>query len=248
MTRNLNISQMATAVMLWLSYKSAVGRNYVLSESALRFPVSEYLGQSDVEEIELEFGHPKLFKKRFDLFFKDNLKDNNVFEFKYIKKGSTRTDDEKQRVFDDLMRLNLYLSANQKGYFLICGDQFQFISSFQTLLLKPTTSDGTFIQSRFRSSAPKTVSPNGFYTEWFSFDSDNPEKIIDIKNATGEYKKIYECFQTDYSDSYKKKGNGKLLLPDSVKTKLVFLSEDFKNQQGLFQPAKIGIWEIIRTL
>lgn len=246
MARDININQLATAVMWWLSYKSAVGRNYVLSEAAIRFPVSEYLEQSTADEIELEFGHPKLFKKRFDLFFKDHLDDSNVFEFKYIKKGSTRSTDEKQRVFDDLMRLNLYLTDTQKGYFLICGDQFQFISSFQTLLLKPTDADGTFIKPKIRSSAPTTTPPKGFYTEWFSFDNDNPGKIIDIKNSTGEHKDIYDSFLSDYTIPFEKKGNGKLVLPDSIKTKLVFLSEDFKHQAGLNQPAKIGIWEVVK--
>lgn len=247
MASDVNISQLATAVMFWLSYNSAVGRNYVLSEGAIKFPVSEFLERSNLDKIELEFSHPKLFKKRFDLYFKGKHNKQNVFEFKYIKRGSTRNFDEKQRVFDDLMRLFLYLEDNQIGYFLICGDQFQFISNFQVLLDNPLGRNGSFINPRVHSSVPITATAKGFYTKWFSFDHVSPEKVINIKDATGEHNDIYKNFLAEYSLPYEKKTNSKLQLPDSITTKLLFLSDDFNQKTGHFQPAKIGIWEIVKT-
>jgi hypothetical protein len=89
MTNSVNISQLATAVMWWLSYTSAVGRGYVLSESAIKFPVAEYLNHLHLDKIELEYGHPKLYMKRFDLFFDNKMGVRNAFEFKYIKDEST---------------------------------------------------------------------------------------------------------------------------------------------------------------
>jgi hypothetical protein len=253
MTRDISVNQLATAVMWWLSYSSAVGRDYVLSESAIKFPVAEYLERSRTDSIELEFGHPKLSRKRFDLFFKNEKNEKNVFEFKYIKNNSTRSSDEKQRIFNDLMRLYLYLGNNKKhkGYFLICGNQLEFVSNFQTLILKPTGTNGNkFITPMFRSKPSKKKKAEGFYTKWFSFETDNSKskKIIDIKNATGEYKTIYDNFMLEYKNPYKTKTNGKLKLPDNITTNLVFLSEDIKQQTGLYQPTKIGIWEIIKTI
>ena len=43
MKKDFNLNRLATTVMWWLSYTSAVGRKYVLSESAIKFPVAEYL-------------------------------------------------------------------------------------------------------------------------------------------------------------------------------------------------------------
>src|SRR3990172_6238027 len=145
MTKEINVNQLATAVMWWLSYTSAVGRNYILSEGAIKFPASEYLERSKTDEIELEYGHPKLSRKRFDLFFRKNAIEDTVFEFKYIKNGSTRTQDEKQRIFNDLMRLHLFLdNTNQKGYFLICGNQSDFIKDFQKIKKEPIDENGIF--------------------------------------------------------------------------------------------------------
>lgn len=245
MTKDINVSQLATAVMWWLSYTAAVGRDYVLSESAIKFPVAEYLERSTTEEIKLEFGHPKLSLKRFDLFFKTKL-ENNVVEFKYIKNGSTRDKDEKQRVFNDLMRLYLFLETNNKGYFLICGSQREFISDFQTLLLKPKGAN-SYISPKKKSSTPKIVKPDGFYTKWFSFNSKKPKKIIDLKSKDKDYKEIYTNFSNDHHDPYLKATNTALKMPDKIATKLVFLSGDIEQTVGLFQPSKIGIWEITKT-
>jgi hypothetical protein len=53
-SKEVNMSQLATAIMWWLSYTSAVGRNYVLSEGAIKFPASEYLERSNILDIQLE--------------------------------------------------------------------------------------------------------------------------------------------------------------------------------------------------
>lgn len=252
MKKEPNISQLATAVMWWLSYISSVRRNYVLSESAIKFPVSEYLEGSILEEddIELEFTHPKLLRKRFDLFYQLGRSEKNVFEFKYIKNGSTRDKDEKQRVFNDLMRLYLFLERkkNNKSYFLVCGNQRDFISDFQTLLLKPKgTKTGQFIKQTSKRNKPDTSKSEGFYTEWFSFDKNDPTTEIDLTTNNSDYTEIYEAFKIEYEDAYQRKNSKSLKLPDSIKTKLVFLSGNVESQPNLFQPSKIGVWEILRS-
>ena len=145
------------------------------------------------------------------------------------------------------MRLHLYLEKNQKGIFLICGDQFQFNTSFQKQLSKPAGTKGkTYINPKVKTTVTPSVTAqgSGFYTEWFSFDRNTPKKIIDIKNPKFGYKSIYKIFLNDYKKPFKKETGNTLRLPDKITTNLVFLSEDTK---GTFQPTKIGIWEIIKT-
>lgn len=242
MARDFNVNQMATAVMWWLSYTSAMGRNYVLSESAIKFPVAEYLERSTTSLIDLESEHPKLSMRRFDIAFKTEASEHVAFEFKYIKNGSTRSTDEKQRVFNDLMRLYLYLEVGHRGYFLICGNQFDFIPNFQKI--EDKRAGATYITPVTRPASPPGAS--GFYTEWFNFEGD-PRRSIDLKTRTGGYKDIYDGFLKEYAEPYSRKTGSTLALPANLTTKRIFLSEDIQQVNGLFQPAKIGIWEIIKT-
>lgn len=242
-TKDVNVNQLATAVMWWLSYTSAVGRNYVLSEGSIKFPASEYLERSTIDEIELEYGHPKLSRKRFDLFFRKNSIEKTAFEFKYIKNGSTRTQDEKQRVFNDLMRLHLILDTDHKAYFLICGNQSDFIKDFQ----KISPSKAQFITPRQQGSLPTKIISEGFYTKWFSFDANSPDTEIDLNDTVKEYKDIYDLFFKEYADPHLAKAKTALQRPDKIKTTLVFLSGNVEQPTGLFQPAKIGIWEISKV-
>ncbi len=247
MSKEFNINQLATTVMWWLSYTSAVGRGYVLSESALKFPIAEYLERSAIDEIELEYEHPKLLMKRFDLYFRNNKNENNVFEFKYIKNGSTRNPDEKQRIFNDLMRLYLYLNINNKSFFLICGKQFEFISNFQKLLSTPSNEDPSKYITPHHSDSQETIQQNGFYSEWFSFNRENPNCVIHLTSSSEDYGNIYKRFKDDYGASYSQKTRNTLCMPDSISTNLVFLSEDIKKDMSVFHPNKIGIWEIQKS-
>ncbi len=246
-TKEVSVSQMASAVMWWMSYTSAIGRDYVLSEGAIKFPVSEYLERSDAVKIKLEHGHPKFSRKRLDLLFKKSVNENTAIEFKYIKNGSTRTQDEKQRIFNDLMRLYI-LDSDHKGLFLICGNQSDFVKDFQSILSKPKAADDqVYILPRDNSSLPTRIQPEGFYSKWFSFDANNPEREIDLNTTEEEYKDIYDLFFKEYSDPHKTKTKTDLRRPNKIKTKLEFLSGHIQQPTGLFQPAKIGIWEVLKT-
>ena len=248
--KDVNINQMATAIMWWLSYTSAVGRNYVLSEGAIKFPLSEYLETSNIENLILEYGHPKLSRKRIDLFYQEKQKDstteNFAFEFKYIKNGSTRTPDEKQRVFNDLMRLHYFNQDKQKGYFLICGGQNDFVSDFQRIKSTPKKVNGKLIlDTTTKDTEPDKIVAQGFYTHWFSFDNKNKDVEIDLTTLDDDYKDIYALFFSEYAEPYKTKVKADIPKPDKIKTRLVFLSGDIEQPTKLFQPSKIGIWEVI---
>lgn len=248
-TRDVNINQMATAVMWWLSYTSAVGRDYVLSEGAIKFPLSEYLETSNIEKLILEYGHPQLSRKRIDLFYQEKQKDatfeNYAFEFKYIKNGSTRTPDEKQRIFNDLMRLHFFNEQKQKGYFLICGSQNDFVKDFQRIKPKPQKVNGkTIFDTTTKGNEQENIVAEGFYTRWFSFDIKDKEKEIDL-TTQDEYKEIYDLFFSEYAEPYKTKLNADIPRPQKIKTRLEFLSGDIEQPTKLFQPSKIGIWQVI---
>lgn len=100
-----------------MSYTSAVGRSYVLAESSIKYPLAEYLERTNPENIKLEYNHPKLEKRRIDIYFKSSDDTETLIEFKFIKDKSTRSDDEKQRIFNDLMRLYLSLENGEQCYF-----------------------------------------------------------------------------------------------------------------------------------
>lgn len=236
--QDLEIKKLGYAVMHWLSFKIVIGREYVLSESALKMPISEYLTQKGFDDIELEFSHPSLSKKRFDLCFSSKSNAENVFEFKYIRKSSTRRKDEKQRIFDDLMRLHLFISnSNTKSYFLICGLKDEFNTDFQKLSNNTQYPTGR-IKGQVSEKSPS------FYDEWFSFDERNPKKLIDLNSISTEYAGIYKDFFEDYKPSFFKKKKTILTMPNNITTRLVFLESDLDNS---WQPAAIGIWEILKS-
>jgi len=187
MAKKFDVSQTANILIWWFNYISAIGRNYVLNEGTIKYPFAEYLECLEVDDIQFEFPHPKLSRRRFDLSFTDRNNNNRVvFEFKYIKNLSTKSSDEKQRIFNDLMRINLFSGSNRVGYFLICGEQMDFVSGFQRIK-KPDKK----IPTRTLGASPKPKSAEGFYTEWFSFDKGHRKHrhpLIKNKNRNNKHR------------------------------------------------------------
>jgi len=246
MTRDFDLIQLANAVQWWMSYTSAVGRSYVLAESSIKYPLAEYLERTNPEKIKLEYNHPKLEKRRVDIYFKSSDNTETLIEFKFIKDKSTNSGDEKQRIFNDLMRLHLTLDNDKQCYFLICGSQADFINSFQSIVKKKYTNVNQYIQPYNTSKTIKKFIAKGFYTKWFSFNINDAEKIIKIKGSyvSKEHKEYYNGFEKEYSESFKNKTGNDLILPDKIKTKLLYLSKDIDNNNKFYQPSKIGIWKI----
>ncbi|WP_055445553.1 hypothetical protein [Lacinutrix himadriensis] len=231
-------SYLASSIIHWMNYISAVGRDYIIDESTIKIPACEYLEVTGLKP-NLEFHHSK-FKpvRRIDLQFNNTKnKIESAYEFKYVKKDSTRGKPERIRVFNDLMRLNLYCdSTNKKGFFLICGITDDFEVSFENLNLKPT----------FLTPKPKNSSKSkSFYSEWFSFDDKLPKKEIALKTNDKSYEEIYQAFLNEYKTPYKEKTGNNLMLPDKIITKLIFLSE-VNSATNIPQTFKIGIWEVLK--
>ncbi len=249
MINEVFIKHLGVSIESWLNYTSAVGREFVLSESSIKLPLAEFVGTkiADTEAVKLEYLHPFFFMKRFDLYLErsvNNINYKSAFEFKYIKNASTLDKVEKQRILNDLLRLYFfkrYTKGSCKVYFLICGTQYEFDQSFQKI--------PTYVSSvQPRVNTPNTnIQTSGFYTEWFKFDYTNPEQLISLdKKNNPNYKPFYNDFFKKYGKSYERqmgKGN-KLDKVKEFKTNLIFLSQD-NNQKDVPESMKLGVWEIL---
>lgn len=231
---------MMGAIRWWLNYHASVGRYYILSESSLKIPITEYLERSNVKDITLELSHPSFSGRRVDVSFNDDeVKKQIVFELKYVKGALTKNDEEKQRFFNDLARLYFINQTDTESYFVVCGEQVEFIANFQRIVKYQGT-----VRVRKSSQLPKDIDSEGFYTNWFSFDLKKPEKEIDLVNCNSECKLFYTDFVTDYAKGYKKSTGKDLKLPPKITTKLVYISENSSESDKVYLPSRVAVWSV----
>ncbi len=233
-------SHLGSSVIWWLNYISSVGREYIFNESSLKFPVTDHLERFFRENIRVEFEHPLLKNRKIDLYYydKENIIENAI-EFKYVLEDSTRDAGERKRIFYDLMRMYLFSDTKKRGYFLICGNETDFKTSFKNLNLKPT-----FPITQIQAGKPISLTID-FYSEWFSFDEKAKDRTIDLSKQEPLYKTVYDSFVTEYNDSYKAATNSDIIMPASIKTRLLYLSDD-SSGNNIPQTMKIGIWEVLK--
>lgn len=230
MNKEIKYPEMAAAVIWWLNYLNAIGRGYVINENAIKYPVAEYLEKSIIEKkkIQLERNHPILWKRKIDVCYEKNGEEI-AFEFKYIKEGSTVKQSERQRVFNDLMRLHYFLAGGgSKAYFLICGNKTEFKNSFMKI---PIPAD---------PKKPMTpVTYDLFYENWFSFSDSPDEVLIDLTINDNVYAPMYANFFKNY-----KPKKGKIMKrPTQIKTRMIFVSQEY-NDSNIPENLRIGVWEI----
>ena len=221
------------AVTYYLSYQERIGRNFMVNESSLKYPVADYLTgfEMPLAHIQLEYPHPKLKGRRIDLVIRPTEdKIEKAFEFK-IAKYETQNLTEQKRIFNDLMRLHLIASqCNSYCYFMIVGKQEEFISYFRST---PQNKNNPTLEDKEKA----IPGSKGFYTEWFGFKEDE-QKTFNVKNSLNDvYKNIYQAFPDDYNS----KDNEMVELPDNLTTTcqaISILSRDFE------MPYVGGIWKI----
>jgi hypothetical protein len=242
-----------SALHSWLNYISSVNRRYVLAENSIKYPVSEYIGtQIDPKDIYLDKLHPDLIDRYIDLRFinKFELKRFEcAVEFKYTRIGYTDQLSEKKRIFNDIMRLKLFIEkdANRKGYFLLCGTQLDFIKSFQTIGWNEESKSNNGlpkeeIESTENDKNLNQIEPKGFYTNWFKFKK-GETKQIDLTSQDSDLKPVYDDFFTKYEKSFKSEITEDKLREKNPITRLIYLSES-SNLKDIPTPMKVGIWEI----
>lgn len=229
MNPSIDFNRLIHAAIYFLSYQDRIGRSFMINESSLKFPIADYLTSLEIPscEIQLEYPHPILERRRIDLVILKKSKMGAAFEFK-IAKPDTRNESEQKRIFNDLMRLYLIVKTKKiPCYFLIVGKQNEFISSFRSIANVPPV-----------GSARSIPKPNGFYTEWFNFKI-NKRYSFKVKSSNVyQYKKIYGEFLNIYKSE---KVGKKIDLPINIKTKCIGISALSRNYPI---PYVGGIWKV----
>jgi hypothetical protein len=214
---------MGGAIEHWLGFQDKIGRSFMMNEDALKYPLSDYLvndGNIDIKSIDLEKPHPNFSNRLVDVSVFDSISKslNNVFELK-LAKSTTRNQSEKQRIFNDLIRLYLAnIVTGDKCYFIITGKSTNFIRDFQDY---PNTG-------------------NGFYKKWFAFVKGQSQSFNVATETDVNYLSIYQTFITKYSGSYQGTGGNVLTLPNQITTTCEFIT-GFK---ATVVPYMTGIWSV----
>ncbi|HKC69869.1 MAG TPA: hypothetical protein VKG26_16655 [Bacteroidia bacterium] len=217
------ILNMGGAIEHWLGFQDKIGRSFMMNEDALKYPLSDYLvndGSINIKSIDLEYPHPNFSNRLVDLAISDaaNKQLNNLFELK-LAKSTTRHQSEKQRIFNDLIRLHLANKvASDKCYFIITGKSVNFQRDFRD----------------FPNVAP------GFYRKWFSFVKGQSLTFNVATERAPDYQLIYNTFINEYSGSFQDGGANVLTLPSQITTTCEFITA-FKMQ---LVPYMTGIWSV----
>ncbi len=217
----MNISNMCGAIEHWLGFQDKIGRSFMINEDTLKYPLADYLvndGNIDVKNIKLEYAHPNFSSRNVDLAIINNINHqiNNIFELK-LAKLATRTQTEKQRIFNDLMRLYLAKKVTtDKCYFIIVGKTANFQRDFY----------------KFETNG------DIFYKKWFVFGKEG-SITFDVATETHlDYQTIYQEFINEYSDNTPT--TIPLQLPNQITTTCEFITA----YDERLIPYMAGIWSV----
>lgn len=197
------------AVCYWLGFQVKIGREKLIHEASLRYPIADALTSDNttISQVKLEETHPLFKSKRIDLAILEKgsvinlLKE--VYEFK-IAKYTTNESDEHQRVFDDVIRLAYYHMVEGKDcYFLMCGDYESFKTDFIGDKNDPQIVDGKVLYPD-KINTIRAWDSKGIYKDWFGFTkgktTEKTFSITDLANKTewglGSFKSRYELRDT----------------------------------------------------
>lgn len=180
------------AVSYWMGYQFKIGRDKLLHEASLRYPIADTLTSKkeySIDRVNLEKGHPLFEDKIVDLLIFDkntnevnklNYKDSilEMYEFKLVKNSTgNKLGNEFQRVIDDILRLAYFNHLTKKDcYFLICGKYDEFNTYFIGNSKKPKQNT----EAKYEISSSKLKSDgwngeNSVYKNVFSFKIDDPK-------------------------------------------------------------------------
>lgn len=211
--------KMGGAIAHWLGFQEKIGRGFMMNEDAIKYPLSDYLvndGGCSINSIELERAHPNFSNRLMDVAIINNQQISNAFELK-LAKTTTRHQSERQRIFNDLMRMHLVTQVStDKCYFIITGKSVHFQRDFKNL----------------------TDNTNLFYHKWFSFTRGQQNTFSVGTEVDVTYKTIYDSFVNKYSNTFQ--GNGQLQLPTQIRTTCEFITA-YKPQ---FVPYMTGVWSV----
>ena len=202
------LNAIVDAVCYWLGYQFKIGREQLIHEASLRYPIADTITAKGIgiNRIVLEKLHPIFQSKKIDLVIFDetvkepeteeddkNLKE--VYEFKLAKVETSKAfKEEHQRVLNDILRLAYYhLWSNKECYFLMCGKYEDFRTYFvgqKSMIID----DGKKIKVPVRKiSTIQSVTdqeqgwkPEGIYKDWFGFEI-KEEKIVKFDDTNEDF-------------------------------------------------------------
>lgn len=245
---NEKFNAVVDAVCYWLGYQFKIGRDQLIHEASLRYPIADTLTAKGIaiNRVVLEKLHPVFKSKKIDLvIFSENVKEpeaekddsnlNEVYEFKLANsKTSEKYSDEHQRVFDDIVRLAYYnLWKNKDCYFLMCGkyEEFKtyFVGQKSTIEI---TNDKNIIPIRQKVKTGEIEQkifeewkPDGLYKDWFGFKIGEEKEAEFNKNENNWGLKsfqnnyhIREDFGQKFSDKIKIKTKCLAITPYGLET------------------------------
>jgi hypothetical protein len=244
MTTNIEkCNAIVDAVCYWLGYQFKIGRDKLIHEASLRYPIADTLTGKGIpiDKINLEKGHPFFEDKVVDLLLfdrnvsevtKENFKDSisEMYEFK-LAKSSTNNEfgNEHQRVIDDILRLAYFNLVTKKScYFLMCGKYDEFNAYFlgNTNRIKINANSKKYIASftKKKTLVQGWDRSKSLYKSVFKFKIKEVEEIeykkcvVPQKTRKDERKKL-EFGLSSFQKRYKIKNNELKYLPKiKVKT------------------------------
>jgi len=224
------IPQLAQAIYSWLTYVEYTSNSHILAESSVRYPLVEFVERRYGKIVDLEIKHPVLAGRRIDFAICDGNDGEEekekvaYIELKYARSW-TRTSEEAQLIFNDLMRLAL-LSDEADCFFIMCGRSDDFIQNFKRII---KLSDKT-IPTRTNDTEEKRIAM-GVYSEFFGFTKGS-EMNIDLPSQQGFVAK----FKSDY--------NNVEISFNSFRTSLV---EILPKEEDNNSPQTVAIWRVEKT-
>lgn len=184
--------------------------------------------------VELEMQLDEYHKRHMDFHFKRNDNaDEFYMELKYAS-YYTSTNKEKQRIFNDLMRLAFYSGEEDKYcYFIMCGSYDDFIHKF---VFEPD--DENKVNARKKSNKDInnkcTKQYNRIYSKWFSFDLEKPGKDISRKSKIS--KDYIDCYNSNYDK----------MRVTHIATELISIIPYNIKEKGdeVMNPSAVAIWRV----
>lgn len=244
------------AICYWLGYQSKIGREQLIHEASLRYPIADTITSKGIaiKRIVLEKLHPLFKSKKIDLVVYDESVKNvesetddanliDVYEFKLAKKEtSDQYSTEHQRVFDDVVRLAYYNAFSKKNcYFLMCGRYDDFKTFFVGQSSKPVVlpMSGTKVKlSSASKSMPTAWLNNGLYKDWFDFTVNGEKRHTFNIDPTSTNNWGLKTFK----DNYIIRAETGHALTDSINIKTTCLAVTPAGLQDKTHAA--GIWKI----
>lgn len=217
-----NSSAIIEAICYWLGYQFKIGRNQLIHEASLRYPIADTITSKGIEinSIVLEKLHPIFKSKKIDLviFDKEVINPNDeysdeklkeVYEFKIAKSDTCKNESsEHQRVFDDVARLSYYHKwRNKTCYFLMCGKYEDFKAYFVGQKSDAVEKDDRInVTERFEKTeegayhkVTNNWQPGGLYKDWFGFSiGEEKEKEFQITDSKNEEEWGLQSFKKNY--------------------------------------------------